>query len=317
MLTAPIGNRSRAHRLDEDAPGPIVLATDGSEATRSAVEHAAALAVRGGAQLYVFHVESEWWSRSRGVAHPGVIAALEQAQISADEEAASLERPPGSRLIVTLARAQPGRAAHEIAEFAREKDADLIVIGAHHRGPFRANVAEELAREALCPILVVPRSASRAPGTPLARRAIGLVDGTEASFAAVRAAATLLGPVEVDAVHVTPRWRGSSSRFDNPRTAHDRARIQDGLGRILEQDGKRLGTFFTTGNRPAHLLEEIRRRGSYDVICCGGDMEGSREHIGETALRAAPGPVLLVPAGVAGRVLSARPRGVNSQHPGG
>jgi nucleotide-binding universal stress UspA family protein len=316
MLSAPIVSRSRAHRLAEDTPRPIVLATDGSDATRSAVEHAAAIAIRAGAQLYVFHVESEWWSRRPEGAHPGVIATLERAQISADEEAAH-GRSPRSRLLVTLARTHSGHAAHEIAEFAREKDADLIVAGAHHRGPFRTNVAEELAREALCPVLIVPRSASRTPGAPLARRAIGLVDGSEASVAAVRATARLLDLAEVDAVHVTFRWRGPSGGFDTPRAALERLRLQDGLEEILEQDGKHLGTFFKTTNRPTQVLEEIRRRGSHDVVCCAGDAAGARDHVGERVLHAAPGPVLLVPPGVAGRVLSDRPRAATSQHPGG
>ena len=61
--------------------------------------------------------------------------------------------------MTTEAAALEGKPAKMIADFAREKDADLIVVGTHGRTGLdrllMGSTAEGLLREAPCQVLVV------------------------------------------------------------------------------------------------------------------------------------------------------------------
>jgi nucleotide-binding universal stress UspA family protein len=55
-----------------------------------------------------------------------------------------------------------GRESHEILAVAREKQADLIVMGRHSQGSlqkaFFGNITEKVARQAPCAVLIIPLS---------------------------------------------------------------------------------------------------------------------------------------------------------------
>lgn len=71
--------------------------------------------------------------------------------------------------LVTLHPAQVSHAVltgvpdHEIVHYAKEHDADLIVVGTHGYGPFKrlilGSVADRVIRQAPCAVLTVPPSA--------------------------------------------------------------------------------------------------------------------------------------------------------------
>ena len=60
-----------------------------------------------------------------------------------------------------------GTPAEEIARFARQHGADLIVMGTHGYGPVRrfllGSVADRVVREASCPVLLFPHRDLRGP----------------------------------------------------------------------------------------------------------------------------------------------------------
>jgi len=67
--------------------------------------------------------------------------------------------PPGVNLTVEI---RTGRDSMQILECAREKQVDLIVMGRQGKSPVRrilfGNITEEVARQADCPVLIVPAS---------------------------------------------------------------------------------------------------------------------------------------------------------------
>ena len=63
-----------------------------------------------------------------------------------------------------------GKAADEILAFAAEEKADLIIIGRQGKGAVRSiffgDVAARVARNATCPLLIVPLAFARRPPAP-------------------------------------------------------------------------------------------------------------------------------------------------------
>ena len=137
----------------------ICCAVDFAEPSRVAVEHAADLAKRFEAELILVHVivppppaASDVLVSSRGVASADAEKAQETvARWRADAEG-RLGRPAQSRVLW-------GDPAAEIVRYARDERCDLVVVGTHGRtGIARlvlGSVAERVARQSGCPVLVV------------------------------------------------------------------------------------------------------------------------------------------------------------------
>lgn len=120
----------------------LLFATDFSEAAEVAGHVARDLAVRFGATLHVAHVVPP-------VTDP----------VFAKERLEAAVRQFGSGLS-TRGALLSGFAAPQLLQYARDKDVDLIVMGAHGRtGVSHAllgSVAEKVARLAPCLVLTVP-----------------------------------------------------------------------------------------------------------------------------------------------------------------
>jgi nucleotide-binding universal stress UspA family protein len=138
----------------------ILHPTDFSEHSEYPFEVAVALANSCGSRLAVLHV------KPTGLAQGGVRAASTEA----DDQETVLEqlisrRPAGGRIPVVhhLVRGDP---AAEIVRMARKLRCDLIVMGCHGRTGLprllMGSVAEEVARNAHCPVLTV-RNGTREP----------------------------------------------------------------------------------------------------------------------------------------------------------
>lgn len=137
----------------------MVCAVDFSESSRTTLEHAADLARRFGARLTLVHV----W---RGV---GALPAVErpapppkpagdlesELERKLDSWRVEAERLAGREVHAALLSGGP---AAEVARFAAEGKADLVVVGARRRkGLERAvlgSVAEGIVRHAPCAVLV-------------------------------------------------------------------------------------------------------------------------------------------------------------------
>ena len=188
-LDAMTFHAGRRQRTAPPRPRPafrrIVVAYDGSEGAEHALAWAEDLALLHGAQALVVaaypapQLDADlvgahgWW--------PGYAAgharARDAARAAAEGAAARL-RDAGVQARSVLAE---GRPVQEVARLARERDADLVVVGSRGLGPLRqvflGSVANGLLHQAKTNVLV-----ARTPPRP--PRILVAVDGSHASYRA-------------------------------------------------------------------------------------------------------------------------------------
>ena len=134
----------------------ILIATDGSEKNRTALEEGIKAARLCGATLYaVYVIDTGTFSTMSGDIPLGDTYRVFQAEA---EQAFARIRSLAGDLKVETAILE-GRPAPEVVKFATRKKIDLIVIGTQgKRGLERlllGSVAEEIIRSAPCKVLVV------------------------------------------------------------------------------------------------------------------------------------------------------------------
>lgn len=144
----------------------ILLPTDFSEPAAAAVPYACELAGMFGAELHVLYVihdlASEVPDFGMGLAFPGYLEHLPERMQKLEEEAIqqlTKVLPEGwdkSRVVLATRQGPPFL---RIIEYAREHQAELIVMGTHGRGmlphTLLGSVAERVVRKAPCPVLTV------------------------------------------------------------------------------------------------------------------------------------------------------------------
>ena len=152
----------------------VVVATDFSETAADALS--AALELVGGARgrLELLNVvldplHQPWMVEAAGID----FEALQRAWVDAAkaEFRALLKRRQLDSSNVT-AHVVVGRPDTEIVRFAQECGADFIVMGTHGYGGVKrlllGSVADNVVRQATCPVLVVPHQAARRKGAAVA-----------------------------------------------------------------------------------------------------------------------------------------------------
>lgn len=146
----------------------LLFCTDFSQNANFAFDFAADLALRYEAEaLHVLHVlpapAAQFWK--------GYVNEVENIDERTRKEldahlAAYEQRTPPGRSFKAVVRF--GKPEEEILSYARDLPADLIVIGRQGHGSiFFGNVAARVARNAECPVLVIPLSfKKRQPNQP-------------------------------------------------------------------------------------------------------------------------------------------------------
>ena len=158
---SPVPASSRATG-PADPPQKLLLATDLSEASSSATDHAFELAGRLGAALLVV-----------SVIDPGSLllpggrfrARVDQVRERREEQAQALVergRELGIEVSFLVWTGDPG---DQIVSAAEAERVDMVLVGSHGRGPvgrlFLGSVSEHVVRNAPCPVLVVrPRESA-------------------------------------------------------------------------------------------------------------------------------------------------------------
>ncbi|MFB6117037.1 universal stress protein [Halosegnis sp.] len=141
----------------------VVIATDGSESGRRAVETALDLAATFGADVHALSVvdESQVDALPEDV-HDEVRAALDE---QADESLSAVEAAADREVTVAV---REGRPADEIVAYAREVDADVVATGTRGRHGEHSfllgSVAEAVVRASPVPVLTVRQLESGAAG---------------------------------------------------------------------------------------------------------------------------------------------------------
>jgi nucleotide-binding universal stress UspA family protein len=134
----------------------ILVAVDGSEGSARALLTAIELARLTGGRLLALAVEGPLPAYAATIGEVDEVKRekdtfFQRIAVGAEEEAARA----GVELEVEV---RPGHAAELIVRYARERDADLIVVG--HKGHFLedyllGSTADRVAHHAHCPVLIV------------------------------------------------------------------------------------------------------------------------------------------------------------------
>lgn len=153
VMTVPPADRTaapaRAHRT-------IICAVDFSPLAGRAVDYALSLAQQLHARLLLIHV-IEWPSeRPMSGSDEREIDAL---RVGARRKLHALVPQEARALCETEDVATLGRAHEEIVRIARQRDADLIVLGVHGRSALDVamfgSTANQVVRHATCPVVTV------------------------------------------------------------------------------------------------------------------------------------------------------------------
>ncbi len=138
----------------------ICCPIDFSDASRAAMEVAADLARRSGAELVLLHaypIPGYTFPDGSVVASPKMMQDLaDQAERHLEEWRAEAAKIAGGRVTTEKAIGEP---AAEIVSFAKSAGVDLVVVGTHGRTGLRhallGSVAERVVRKSTVPVLTV------------------------------------------------------------------------------------------------------------------------------------------------------------------
>jgi nucleotide-binding universal stress UspA family protein len=136
----------------------IVSATDGSEHADRALGYAVRLADEEGADLHVVHVTATLTGPR--VAGTEAYADEKETVSAIQAQAAAIPIEHGLKTTIDISAAHAGGVADRIAGVARNREADLIVVGTRGHsaiaGALLGSVTQRLLHVAPCPVLAVP-----------------------------------------------------------------------------------------------------------------------------------------------------------------
>lgn len=144
----------------------ILFATDFSEVSQAALPYATALSLRYGSLVHVAHILPEVTFLRPSAPDPAVMGSIyEDAHSGAQEKMQRLADQLRGFPYCTYLR--HGKPYEVLSEIIREQEVDLLVAGTHGRTGLgklvMGSVAEEILRQASCPVLSVgPKVASAA-----------------------------------------------------------------------------------------------------------------------------------------------------------
>ena len=140
----------------------LLCAVDFTEFSYQAVRYASGIARHFGSHLFIQHIvavpsETSWTTEPFGLAKE----RLRGARRIAEEELRRLQAEADIQDLNITYLLNDGSVRSQILETVAQKKIDLLVLGTHaHRGVKRlleGSLAERLAHEAICPVLVVSR----------------------------------------------------------------------------------------------------------------------------------------------------------------
>jgi nucleotide-binding universal stress UspA family protein len=146
----------------------ILVPTDFSDTADAALDYAYVIAERFAAAIHLLHVIDDPFVAG-GLGAEAYIAeapALRAAMMSDAQSRLAQRAVPRHAGVSVESAVQFGRGAKTIAEYAREHDIDMIVMGTHGRTGVAhlvlGSIAERLVRIAPCPVLTLRHPKARA-----------------------------------------------------------------------------------------------------------------------------------------------------------
>ena len=287
----------------------ILAGADVSVPSDHAIDRAAALAAQHGAKLILVHAVADApASDDKDVAlQLGEVTAAMQMEVTRRLTAKVEElRAQG---IETEIETPQGPAGEVVAQVARDRAVDLIVVGTHgHTGISRfllGSVATAILRHAPCDVLVCRGNAGNLPF----RRPLVAMDFSAASKRALRHTARLAQPnAPIELLHAwelpTGSWGASFFGVDR----FPWSQIRDAVVQTAKRKGDKLIAESTALGHPLHLdlvqgaptpvITHAAERGGYDLIAVGTRGHGGFRKlllgsVAEGVIRHAPCSVLV------------------------
>jgi len=280
----------------------ILVATDGSERSHAAYAAAELIAAETRARVHVLSVVEAFPGVARIPATTSPTPSVEETTrdaLRADMVEQLLTRERLGRWSTEILMGKPPTV---IAEVAKERDVDLIIIGAGQHGLVDRFLGEEtasnLARLVRRPVMVAAPSLTCLP----MRVVVALGLGRSVSRELVSTLELLGSPEEISVVHVTPRSESFGidwAEFDD-EYRDDVARAYSELAGSLASvpgirptlaiehgEAAREINRFAERNNADLIVLAVRRRGRFSVAAGAG--------IAMKVARSAPCSVLLVP----------------------
>lgn len=324
-------------RTDDRTLRRVLAATDFSPAAEVAVQHAAGIAARAGAELRLLHAVGARATLAAPEPAPPLMVSDPEERASAarllEEQAAPL-RARGIAVSQVVAFGNPAQAIH--AE-TMAWGADLVVVGTRGHSGWRhlllGSTAEQVVENADCPVLTV--HAADAPHERETRRILVATDFSASACEATRRAASLLGLSERDTVVLAHAMREPAAVAPSavaPYTGSElHALVRSASMTELTREAQSLSCCRGLAPRvelldgyPPVALAAAARELDADLIVAGtrGVSSLAQLLLGSTAerlMQRAPCPVLVVPsAPLAGRRAAVeRPAGRRPDDPGG
>ena len=287
----------------------ILAGADVSVPSDLAIDRAAALAAQHGAKLILVHAVADApASDDKDVAlQLGEVTAAMQMEVTRRLTAKVEElRAQG---IETEIETPQGPAGEVVAQVARDRAGDLIVVGTHgHTGISRfllGSVATAILRHAPCDVLVCRGNAGNLPF----RRPLVAMDFSAASKRALRHTARLAQPnAPIELLHAwelpTGSWGASFFGVDR----FPWSQIRDAVVQTAKRKGDKLIAESAALGHPLHLdlvqgaptpvITHAAERGGYDLIAVGTHGHGGFRKlllgsVAEGVIRHAPCSVLV------------------------
>lgn len=261
----------------------IVAATDFSTFSERAVQRAARIAKQHDAELHLLHVvrpldlypsltlSSDRFGQDEFSQHDQVLKEVEHTRL--DDLASSLASQFGIR-IRTVTRL--GRAHAEIAAYAQEASADLLVAGSRGENTlmdlFLGSTTSRLLRLASCPVLI-----ARNPADEPYRLVLAAVDFSPVSAGVVDHALDLASGAPVETLHVLGsevEERLRKAKFVDMDISDWLTRLREQADKQLEallseiEQGKTVGRMVLPGSPPAVICQRIME-GHADLVVLG------------------------------------------------
>jgi nucleotide-binding universal stress UspA family protein len=140
----------------------IMVATDGSELVKKAVDTAIEISKLGEKKLYAVHVISQgdyYYSMPLSIDVEWIKAMQEHLRIEGEKAIIDVEDAGKAANVEIEPVILEGNPANEIVDFAEKNDIDLIVMGTHGKSGIQrfliGSVAENVVRYSKKPVLVV------------------------------------------------------------------------------------------------------------------------------------------------------------------
>lgn len=296
----------------------VMVPVDASPFAESALRYALALVRAANARLHVVLVHETPALVERATTLGSELLEPQQRQAEEEYLGALVERLSTEDGTAAERSLLTGVPASALAEFARRRNIDLIVMSTHGRGPFNrlwlGSVADGLIRRSRVPVLLVrPTDSGAAPTAAPDRRVLVAVDGSEAGEIALAFGAQLCrltgAACTVIRVVVPPAHVITSRIPDTARMVREKTeQASHQAEQYLRSVSARVGTLpdstrteVVTGTDVATAILRCAETEGADLIAIGtrGHGGAARMVLGSVAdkvIRGSPVPVLVCPA---------------------